>query len=98
MCSKQPELPRPPTVREAARRRQPLDGADAQALEGALSLTERERDAALSRETKLREVIRRYGRHDDGNYTDHECREYRDGPDTCDCGFDEAVWATEPKS
>lgn len=34
------------TVREAARRRMPLDGADAQALEGALALTERERDQA----------------------------------------------------
>ena len=32
------------TVREAARRRIPLAGADAQALEGALALTERERD------------------------------------------------------
>ncbi len=36
----------PLTVREAAKQRQPLDGADAQALEGALAATERERDAA----------------------------------------------------
>lgn len=35
------------TVREACRRRMPLDGADAQALEHALSLTERERDAGM---------------------------------------------------
>lgn len=34
------------TVREACRRRMPLDGVDAQALEGALALTERERDKA----------------------------------------------------
>jgi hypothetical protein len=33
-------------VREAARRRMAIDGADAQALEGALAMTERERDAA----------------------------------------------------
>lgn len=32
----------PSTVRDAARRRQPLDGADAQALEGALSQVEHE--------------------------------------------------------
>ena len=34
------------TVREACRRGRPLDGADARALEGALTLTERERDQA----------------------------------------------------
>ncbi len=33
------------SVREAARRRKPLDGADAQALEHAITITERERDA-----------------------------------------------------
>lgn len=33
------------TVREAARRRHPLDGADAQALEAALADTERRLDA-----------------------------------------------------
>lgn len=33
------------TIREACRRRMPLDGADAQALEHALTITERERDA-----------------------------------------------------
>ena len=35
-----------PTVRAACKRRMPLDGADAQALEYALTMTERERDAA----------------------------------------------------
>ncbi len=35
-----------PRVRDACRRRMPLDGADAQALEHALAITERERDAA----------------------------------------------------
>ena len=35
------------TVRTACRRRCSLDGADAQALENALTITERERDAAL---------------------------------------------------
>jgi len=34
------------TVREACRRRMPLDGADAQCLEHALTITERERDEA----------------------------------------------------
>lgn len=37
------------TVREAARRRFSLDGADTQALEGAIALTERERDEANER-------------------------------------------------
>ena len=36
------------TVREACRRGIPLGGADAQALEGALAMTERERDTARS--------------------------------------------------
>ena len=34
------------TVREACRRRMPLDGTDAQALEHAITITERERDKA----------------------------------------------------
>lgn len=34
------------TVREACRRRMPLDGTDAQALEHAITITERERDEA----------------------------------------------------
>jgi len=38
----------PITVREACRRRMPLDGADAQCLEHALTITERERDEALA--------------------------------------------------
>lgn len=36
------------TVREACRQRVPLDGADAQALEHALTITERERDEAIA--------------------------------------------------
>ena len=40
---------KPPAARAAARMRWPLDGADAQALEAALSLTERERDEAKGR-------------------------------------------------
>ena len=39
-------MTKPLTVREACRRAQPLDGADAQALEHALTTTERERDEA----------------------------------------------------
>ena len=38
---------KPPSAREAARMRWPLDGADAQALEAALTLTERERDRLI---------------------------------------------------
>lgn len=37
---------KPPSARQAARMRWPLDGTDAQALEGALTLTEKERDDA----------------------------------------------------
>lgn len=36
------------TVREACRRRMPLDGADAQALESALTMTEHERNRAVA--------------------------------------------------
>lgn len=42
-----------PTVRAAARERQPLDGVDAQALEGALASTERKRDDARARVKEL---------------------------------------------
>lgn len=45
------------SVREAARRAQPIDGADAQALEGALALTERERDEAHARVAELEGVL-----------------------------------------
>ncbi len=38
---------KPPSAREAARMRWPLDGAGAQALEAALALTERERDRLI---------------------------------------------------
>ena len=43
------------TARQAARDREPLDGADAQALEGALTMTERELAAA---EERNRELVR----------------------------------------
>ena len=46
------------TVREACRRRMPLDGVDAQALEGALALTERERDEARAEVERLKESNR----------------------------------------
>lgn len=42
----------PASIREAARRRQPLGGPDAQALEGALTMTERERDEARAAQRK----------------------------------------------
>lgn len=45
------------TVREAARRRLPLSGPDAQALEGALALTERERDEARTEAERLRAAL-----------------------------------------
>lgn len=44
----------PRTVRSAARWRQPLDGADAQALEGALTMTEIERNEARAEVERLR--------------------------------------------
>lgn len=46
-----------PTVREAARRRMPLDGSDAQALEGALAMTESERDVAIAERDRLRREL-----------------------------------------
>jgi hypothetical protein len=50
-----------PTVREAARQRMDLDGVDAQALEHALTITERERDAALAENARLKEMERKAG-------------------------------------
>jgi hypothetical protein len=41
------------TVRDACRHRHPLDGTDAQALENALTITERERDAAQMQNENL---------------------------------------------
>jgi hypothetical protein len=41
------------TARQAARDREPLDGADAQALESALAMTERELAAAEGRNREL---------------------------------------------
>jgi len=49
-------------VREACRRRTPLDGADAQALEHALTITERERDAARQERDALRVELDRFMR------------------------------------
>ena len=45
------------SAREAARRRMPLDGSDAQALEGALTMTEAERDAAIAHAEELRREL-----------------------------------------
>ena len=45
------------TPRQAARQRVPLDVADVQALEGALSLTERERNEARAHVALLREAL-----------------------------------------
>jgi len=42
------------TVREACRRRMPLDGTDAQALEHALTITEQERDKAIQERDEAR--------------------------------------------
>ena len=47
------------------------------------------------RATQMNEIIRRWGMHDDGRYVPHECRVHSDGPDTCDCGFDEARWEVD---
>lgn len=52
------DAPREPLpVREAARRRRWLDGADAQALEGALAMTERERDVVRAEVERLQEQV-----------------------------------------
>jgi len=47
-----------PTVREACRRRMPLDGTDAQALEGVLQQVERELIAAKEENERLREFAK----------------------------------------
>ena len=47
------------TVREACRKRRPLEGADAQALEHALSITERERDQWRDRANAMLAAARR---------------------------------------
>lgn len=46
-----------PTIREACRRRMPLGGPDAQALEGALQQVERELDAARTEAATLRAAL-----------------------------------------
>jgi len=45
------------TVREACRRRMPLDGTDAQALEHAITITERERDEARAEVERLHDLL-----------------------------------------
>lgn len=52
----EPDVRTVPSVREAARRRMPLDGTDAQALEGAVTITEAERDEARAEAARLREA------------------------------------------
>lgn len=47
------------TVRSAARKRMPIDGADAQALEHAITITENERDILLARVTELEASVDR---------------------------------------
>lgn len=47
------------TIREAARNRQPLGGADAQALEGALAQADRERDSLRAERDKARAEVER---------------------------------------
>jgi hypothetical protein len=54
----EPDVRTVPSVREAARRRMPLDGTDAQALEGAVTITEAERDEARAERARLREALR----------------------------------------
>lgn len=70
------------TVRAAARKRVPLDGADAQGLEGALTLTERERDAAM-REASLWRLVADVARLTDA--------QYRPGPGMADDDLADAI-------
>ena len=52
----------------------------------------KERDEARAKVERLRNFINRFARHDDGDVDGtEECREYRDGPDTCDCGYSKAL-------
>ena len=48
----------PIKVREACRRRMPLDGVDAECLEHALTITERERDTARADAASLAALLR----------------------------------------
>lgn len=52
----------PKSARQHARERGALDGADAQALEHAVTITERERDDALAKLAEAREVNRKLHR------------------------------------
>ena len=50
------------------------------------------REQAEEKVERLRNFINRFARHDDGDVDGtEECREYRDGPDTCDCGYSKAL-------
>lgn len=67
--------PAPNGLRRAARDRMPLGGRDAQALEGALAMTERERDEARAEIARLKSEAK-----DDEEALDHyRARTYRDG-------------------
>jgi len=67
----------PKTVRQAAKDREPLDGTDAQALEGALAMTERELNAAVS----LLQSIR------DNWDCDSDAHKYHTPCRVCDCAL-----------
>lgn len=62
----------PTTARGAARARRPLDGADAQALEGALTMTEQERDDAIAERDRLRRELEALRAHVDERARQHE--------------------------
>ncbi len=73
------------TVREACRRAHPLDGSDAQALEGALSITERERDDARARVAELEKIYDNARRREEelrGLIREAAKLAYRDGSST----------------
>lgn len=52
----------------------------------------RERDAALRKCGRLEAALRRYGRHDDGEFDNMGvCESHECGPDACTCGLDAAM-------
>jgi hypothetical protein len=71
------------TVRAAAKARFALDGADAQAMEGALTLTERELASAKDRIKELEKTLQWYANKD--HWDDEGCA----GHATCEGGHDE---------
>lgn len=76
---------KPISAREAARRRMPLDGADAQALEGALTLTERERDEARAEVERLRDMVESLEADFARRQAAHRCATWDDGQGKCEC-------------